>query len=113
MQSQEPGLPLAGSALLPQLCEVLFTTRYFPEIGGQAQGKMGSVEGWKAGGQHWARESAGTERKQVAEVSLPPAGPVPCPLPGNIPQSGLASPSRAKDSVCRGVRIRGLQRAAL
>ena len=41
LQSQEPGPPLPGSPLLPQLWEVLFTTSLFPEIGGEAQGKLG------------------------------------------------------------------------
>lgn len=41
LQIQEPGPPLPGSPLLPQLWEVLFTTSLFPEIGGEAQGKLG------------------------------------------------------------------------
>lgn len=32
-------------------------------------------------------------------------GSQPCPLPGNIPQSGLASAPGARDQVCRGVRV--------
>lgn len=105
--------PLLGAPLLPHLWELLF----IPETGGEAQGKLGPREGRKAGGQRWARESACRERKQVAEASLPRASPVPCPrscpLPGNFPQSGLASPPAPQDGVAGGVRVKGVQGAPL
>lgn len=66
-------------------------------------GAWGSGEGRVWGGTEVRRPVLG--KGKCLEGEETGGGSQPCPLPGNIPQSGLASAPGARDQVCRGARV--------